>query len=149
MINKAGHDRLRREYDYIATENEQLLSYIFRCFWVGDEEEFQIYGDETDIIQQPYWDAIRSIGSPEAEECENAIIKHFNGERMGYTVIDILLDHIWNKPLYQYDHELWFSIILSEEYGEYAEGFSSSSQYANFMESDSTIRATIPNDGQN
>lgn len=134
MINKAGFDRLKWEYENMTSENEQLLSYIFRCFWVGDEEEFQIYGDETDIITQHYWDAIRSIGSPQADECENAIIKHFHGEKMGYTVIDILVDHIWNKGLYQYDFELWFSVILDEEYNEFTDKYTCDEEYQKYYQ---------------
>ena len=74
MINKDGFDRLKWEYKNFATENDKLISYAFRCFWIGGEEENQIYGDEADIIKKQYMKAIRTIGDDDADECEDAII---------------------------------------------------------------------------
>ena len=139
MINKSGYEDLRRQYQYLAPDNQQLISYVFRCFWVGDEEEFQIYGDETDVIQQQYTDAIRSIGSPEADKCIDAITEQLAGINTGYMVIDILDKHIWNKQLFDYDNGLWFSIIFDEEYNEYASQYCQSEKYQKYVEDKSGL----------
>ena len=140
MINESGYEDLRRQYRYLASDNQQLISYVFRCFWVGDEEEYQIHGDEEDIIKQQYLDAIRSIGSPEADQCIDAITEHLSGINTGHLVIDILDKHIWNKQLFNYDSELWFSIIFDEEYKEYASKYCQSEKYQKYMEDKSGLR---------
>ena len=134
MINKAGFDRLQREYEFHTSENAQLLSYIFRCFWVGDEEEYQIHNDETDRITEYYREAIRSIGNPDAKKCEDAIRDHFCGRNKEHNVVDILVNYIWNKPLYSYDQELWFAVINDEEYEIYATSHTSDKEYRKFFE---------------
>ena len=142
MINKSGFNRLKREYEFGTSQNEQLLSYIFRCFWVSDQEEYQIYGDEEEIILQQYRDAIRSIGSPEADKCIDAITEQLAGINTGHMVIDILGEHIWNKKLFDYDSELWFSIISGDDYENYTEKYVDG-DYEKYMEDKSGLRTAI------
>ena len=145
MINRIGYERLFDEYDQLATEEQQLISYVFRCFWVSDEEEYQVFDDEENCIMQPYRDAIVSIGSPDAENCIDAITNKLTGKDVGHEVIDLLEPHIWNRQLFNHDENLWFSIILGESYEEYMSQYCESSPYRKFMESSSGLREPVPN----
>lgn len=144
MVNRLGYERLYADYD-LTSEEQQFISYVFRCFWVSDEEEYQVYDDE-DGIMQPYLDAIRGIGSPDADNCIDAIINKLMGKQVGHQVIDLLEPYIWNPELFNYDENLWFSIILGEKYEEYMSQFCKSSPYRKFMANHSGVRTTVPDD---
>ena len=110
------YSSLKRQYSQVGDE-QRLISYAFRCFYVGDEEEYQLVGVE-DSIQQEYIDAIRTIGNPKADKCLDAIELFYAGGNghNGQEVADMLIGHIWNHHLFVADKELWFSVIFDEQY---------------------------------
>ena len=113
--------------NFRAAKDIYLITYIVRCFTIGDEEQYQLV-DENDVIHKDYLDALLSIDDNNvSSKALMAMEAYYSEDRSSRdeifakngTVVEILNLYIWNPLLYYADYDLWDDIVCELPYDEH------------------------------
>tara|TARA_Y100000592_G_C5272628_1_gene222579 strand:- start:107 stop:463 length:357 start_codon:yes stop_codon:yes gene_type:complete len=116
MISEKEYNQLKVEYDHPDNQDHALLSYVYRCFWVGDEEEYQLDPDDSDILM-----AMNKWVEGATEVFQKWYSLETGKIGTSETLLELLEGYIWNPELFDKDEDLWEAIVCDHNYNEYKE----------------------------
>jgi len=124
-LKETLYDTYQKDYNAMRYPS---LSYIFRCFNTGDDEEFQLVEGSDNTLQNCYYAAIDSIDDKNKKRVlKEAIGLWYSATHyliksvLGDFILDQLKEEIWHHGLLKSDYDIWDSIVCGCDYEEYKE----------------------------
>jgi len=116
-MTEKQYNKIKGEYDHPDNQDRHTLSYVYRCFLIGDGEEFQLDPEDSYTLE-----ALNKLVDGATE-----VFQHWyengNSER-GETsekLLELLEGHIWNPELLKQDEDLWQALVCDYSYQDYME----------------------------
>ncbi len=129
-LKESLYDSYQKDHNAIKPE-VQDLSYIFRCFDTGDDEEYQLIEiGSSDQLRTDYWKAIDSLEGKKVPLLKEAINLWYKSSHyliktlLSEFILDQLKPEIWHHGLFEKDYFVWDSIVLGFNYNDYLENIS-------------------------
>ena len=116
IISEKEYNELKGQYGKPDNKDKAILSYVYRCFWTGDDEEYQFGPNDPSVL------ATMNKWVPGGSE----LFQHWYADRRdnlntACKLLKLLEGHIWNLELSEKDYDLWEDIVCGGNYQEYKE----------------------------